>query len=128
MRAVDTNVVVRFLVEDHPEQFGRARALLATSTWLPISVLLEAEWVLRRSYRLPPPMIVAAFRMLVGLPNLQVENPGAMSQALDWFEQGMDFADALHLASAGHCNGLATFDRDVIRAAARLNAGNVAEP
>ena len=52
----------------------------------------------------------------------------AIAKALDWFEQGMDFADALHLATAQDCTGMLTFDRDFIKTAARIGAGNVSEP
>jgi predicted nucleic-acid-binding protein len=129
MRAVDTNLIVRIFAKDDAEQTARAVAFIdAGDVWIPMSVILEAEWVLRSAYRAAPQKICRLLRSLLGLPGLHVENAEDVSQALDWFEQGMDFADALHLASARHCERLATFDRDFIRAAARIGAGNVAEP
>lgn len=129
MRAVDTSVVVRLLMEDQPEQFASALSLFRTqSTWIPTTVILETEWVLRGGYQLTQPRIAAALRSLIALSGVRNENAVAVSRALDWFERGMDFADALHLASAEGCDGLATFDRDFIRSAARLDAGTVAEP
>jgi predicted nucleic-acid-binding protein len=129
LRAVDTNVVVRYLTQDEPDQFARACIVMEQEdVWIPMTVLLETEWVLRRGYRRVPPAVATAVHLLMGLPNVRFESPHVVSCALDWFERGMDFADALHLAAANDCDGLATFDRDFIKAAARLGAGNVAEP
>jgi predicted nucleic-acid-binding protein len=129
MRAVDTNVVVRLLAKDHPEQSARAFAVFGGGdTWVPVTVMLETEWVLRSAYRSEPRKIVALFRSMFGIPGVAVENAAAVTQALDWYEHGMDFADALHLATAQGCDGFATFDRDFIKTAARLGAGRVAEP
>ena len=129
MRAVDTNVIVRLLAKDHPEQYQRALALFeGGGVWIPLTVVLETEWVLRSGYRSAPERIAALLRSLMGLPGIEVENTDAVIQALDWFEQGMDFADALHLAAARHCDGIATFDRDFIRTAARLGIAGVRSP
>ena len=67
-------------------------------------------------------------RSLIGIDGVRIEQPAAVVQALDWLEQGMDFADALHLALASECDGFATFDRDFIKAAACIGARHVAEP
>jgi len=75
-----------------------------------------------------PAQILLGLRSLLGLSELRVEMAEAVAVALDWFEQGMDFADALHLATARDCTGFATFDRDFIKAAARLGLATVAEP
>ncbi len=92
------------------------------------TVLLETEWVLRRTYGLRPTEIVLGLRGLLGLSEFEFAAADSVALALDWYEQGMDFADALHLSSARYCAGLATFDRDFIRTAARIGAGRVAEP
>jgi predicted nucleic-acid-binding protein len=129
MRAVDTNVLVRLLLQDHPGQFARTMTMLRNSTVCATpTVILETEWVLRSVYRLRSAEILEALRSLLQIAELHVESQGEISQALDWFEQGIDFADALHLATARHCDGLATFDRDFIKAAARIGLQTVAEP
>ena len=129
MRAVDTNVVILFLMEDDPDQFSRAFAILRREQVLvTVTVILESEWVMRRSFRLPRHATVTALRSLFGTPGVEVQSAPAVAKALGWFEQGMDFADALHLAIAQDCDGLVTFDRDFIKTAARIGAGNVAEP
>ena len=129
MRAVDTNIVVRYLMNDDRGQALQARGLVdGSEIFVGPTVLLETEWVLRRGYAMRPSQINAAIRQFIGLPTVTVGEPGPIALALDWFDQGMDFADALHLATARHCDGFATFDRDFIKTAARLGAGRVAEP
>ncbi len=126
MIALDTNVVVRLLVDDHPEQTRRARRLLEARPVIILpTVLLEAEWVLRGAYRLVPGAIASSFRKLLGVPGVAAENADAIAQAIDWYERGLDFADALHLALAGEAEGLATFDARLARRAARLSPGRV---
>jgi predicted nucleic acid-binding protein len=129
MRAVDTNVVVRYVMNDDVEQADRARRLVDVSPiHLPTTVVLETEWVLRTVYRLSAQAVSAALRGFFGLPRIRLEQPAQVALALHWFEQGLDFADALHLATARECEGFATFDRDFIKTANRVRAGNVAEP
>jgi predicted nucleic-acid-binding protein len=114
MHAVDTNVLVRLLTEDDAAQLKRAVALFRKEAiFIPKTVLLETEWVLRRLYRLECAVVVNAFRKLSGLANVEIEQPLAVTQALQWCEGGMDFADALHLASSQTCRKFATFDEQI---------------
>ena len=119
MRAVDTNVVVRFLVGDDPDQARQAREIIGQEpVFVPRTVLLEAEWVLRSVYELPAAQVIAALRALAGLPGVSVEDAPMVAKALAWAEAGMDFADALHLAAAATCKAFVTFDRRLARAGA----------
>lgn len=131
MIAVDTNVVVRFLTNDEPRQAQRAAELFRTvEVLVPKTVILESEWVLRHAYGLERSGISEAFRKLLGLSNVSTESAGSIARALEWFEEGMDFADALHLSSGQEvgASALASFDRPLARMAARLHAGNVVPP
>jgi len=111
MIAVDTNVLVRLLTGDDPDQTQRAVALFSQSQILiSKTVLLETEWVLRYSYEQSPAVILAAFRNLIGLPQVTAEDGVAVAEALTGYETGMDFADALHLASGREAEAFATFD------------------
>lgn len=124
MIALDTNVIVRIVTGDDPEQVKVAREIFESeSLWVCKTVLLETEWVLRYSYKLSPEPIRLAFRKLLGYPRLQVEDRDSVLRALAFFEAGMDFADALHLASIGDAHRFATFDREIMKAARRLDAG-----
>jgi predicted nucleic-acid-binding protein len=121
MIAVDTNVVVRFLVRDDPEQAARAASLIGgASIWISKTVFLETEWVLRRLYRLAPGAIAEALQSFAGLQNVFLEDEPSIATALDWFKAGLDFADALHLASAGDATRFATFDRKLAKRAQPL--------
>jgi predicted nucleic-acid-binding protein len=119
--AVDTNVLVRYLVEDDLAQTDRAEVVLKRgSVLVPKTVLLETAWVLRTRYRFDRGAIASGLRRLLGLPGVRIEDPEAVAQALDLHEQGFDFADALHLASSGQADAFATFDRTLRRRARRV--------
>ena len=128
MVAVDTNVVVRLLTADDPDQTRRAAALFAAeSIFLAKSVLLETEWVLRHCYRLERPALLRSLRLLSGLPGVIVESAAEVATALAAFESGLDFADALHLAASRHVGRFATFDEKLVRRAPEAMVGVVAE-
>jgi len=121
MIAVDTNVVVRFLVRDDPKQAARAAELIRDNQiWIPKTVLLETERVLRSLYGFTRESLVRALRALAGLETIFLEDEVAVAEALDWFKEGLDFADALHLASAGTANQFATFDGKLARQGSRM--------
>ena len=89
MIAVDTNVIVRIVTHDDPDQARRAVALFERERiFITKTVLLEVEWVLRFSYRLPRAVIVSTLRKVVGLGTVEVEDPNEVSMALDWHERG----------------------------------------
>ena len=117
MIAVDTNVLARFYVDDpaDPEAARQRpaarRVLAAPSVFVPLSVVLELEWVLRALYQFSPSDFGRVLEHLFGLPNVTVENWAVAAQALEAHLQGMDFADALHLACSAHCSSFVTFDR-----------------
>jgi predicted nucleic-acid-binding protein len=128
MRAIDTNVLVRFLTGDDPDQSRLARAAVEAGDLLvPLSVMLEAEWVLRSVYGHRGPQVAAALRAFAGLPGVAVEAPERLAAALDRAEAGMDFADALHLGGAGDCEALLTFDRRFVKAARAMGVEIVLE-
>lgn len=111
MHAVDSNVLVRLLTGDDAGQTKRAAALFKKQTvYLSKTALLETEWVLRRLYRLEHKVVVSALRKVSGLANVEIENPLVITQALRWCDGGMDFADALPLASSHASEKFATFD------------------
>jgi len=80
MLGIDTNVLVRFLVRDDPEQFERARRLIkrevgsGAAVLISLLVLLETEWVLRSRYRVAKAEIVAALSALLDAVELEFED------------------------------------------------------
>jgi len=126
MLAVDTNVIVRIVTNDDPEQAQRAVALFERERiFIAKTVLLEVEWVLRFSYHLPRGIIAPTLRKVVGLQQVEVENPDKIFIALNGYEQGLDFADALHLASNGRVEGFATFDHKMAKRAGQFLAAKM---
>ena len=92
MRAIDTNVIVRFLTADDEAQAAVARRTIeAGDVFVATTVLLETEWVLRSGYGFSSEAIEAALRGLAGLPGVNVEDPPVLAAALDGLAAGMDF-------------------------------------
>jgi predicted nucleic-acid-binding protein len=121
--SIDTNILVRFVVNDDREQAGRARALIESNeVFVPTSVLLETEWVLRKAYKIKGPEMFETLRAFLALPRVFAEDEKAARSAFDWAEQGMDFGDALHLARSTECEAFASFDRGLARMAANVGA------
>lgn len=123
MIALDTNVIVRALTLDDPVQ-GRKAAAILRSQDLHVSktVLVEVAWVLRKAYGFSQERIHPALTRFVGLESLEVEDRPAVERALAWYDQGLDFADALHLASSARANAFATFDGALSRRARAAGA------
>lgn len=129
MLAIDTNLVIRYLTGDHPEQSPRARGLIdGQAVFVAVTVILETEWVLRSAYGYPPAEVASALRAFAGLPTVAIEDAAIVATALDLAEDGMDFADALHLGRSAHCEGMVSFDRKFVKVARAAGCANVREP
>ena len=129
MIAVDTNILIRILTKDDPVQSKRAAQLMERNDILiPKTVIMETEWVLRYAYGIDKKTIQQAFRKLLGLPNVHVEDSQALFQAVSWYEEGFDFADALHLASSSRANRFATFDKALVKKASKSTSVEVFKP
>jgi predicted nucleic-acid-binding protein len=117
---LDTNVLVRALVQDDAGQGRRAQACLsAQPVYVPVTVILELEWVLRSRYGYSPKAIADAMEKLAILENTIVGEQAAVIAAARKLRQGWDFADALHHALAAGCDDFATFDTNLARRAGR---------
>ena len=123
MIALDTNVLLRYLLNDEPKQSERSRALLASVSrfWVPITVMLEIAWVLR-SHGADAPAGALGLRTILGLAAVTVQERDAVVRALAWHQHGMGMADALHLALSHQSEQFTTFDKDLIKVAKRIGA------
>jgi predicted nucleic-acid-binding protein len=129
MIAVDTNIVVRLLVQDDQQQSNRSLKLFQEQDiFIPDTVLLETEWVLRFAYHFKPDQVCKAFRNLLGLPNVRLMNSSLIAQVLQWHEDGLDFADAFHLAQSQDCSAIYTFDIKFSHKAKGLTKCEVQQP
>ena len=128
MIAVDTNVLARFYCDDpdDPEavrQRPLARQLMIESAavFVPMTVVLELEWVMRGFYGLPPEAFCQTVEHLLGMSHVTVERWEDVKDAADLHGQGLDFADALHWVSSKGCTRLVTIDdRRFVRRARRV--------
>jgi predicted nucleic-acid-binding protein len=128
MTAVDTNVLVRLLMGDHPQQAAAAKSLFAAGPiWIAKTVLLETARVLRSRYGFEDAAIVDAFTKLLGLNNVQTEDESSIADAVVLAAHGIELADALHLSSRPPGAAFVSFDRSLVRRAKRAGASNVAE-
>lgn len=128
MRAIDTNIVVRYLTGDDPDQTTKARAVVeAGQVFVSTTVLLECEWVLRSVYKFSRQKVIAALQAFLGLPGVATDHAAILVRAFDFAGHGMDFTDALHLSAANECEVMLTFDRRFVKQAADAPI-TVAEP
>lgn len=121
MIALDTNILARYLLNDSPVQADLAEKILhgTERCTAPISVFLELVWVLE-SYDCDRIEIAKSLRLLCGLENFEPQNLDALAYALHWYEGGMDFGDAVHLALSAKESGFKTFDKAFIKSAKSL--------
>jgi predicted nucleic-acid-binding protein len=120
--ALDTNILARYLLDDEPAQARAARRLLANAKaeyWVPVTVVLELAWVLRKSDA-PRAVAMGRLRDLLSLRNVRAQNADLVFQALRWSTEGMDLADALHIVLSGKAERFATFDEALVRQARKL--------
>lgn len=112
MIAVDTNIIIRFLTHDDEKQYKKAFSIFKTKeVFIPDTVILETEWVLRYAYEFSIEDICTAFVKLFGLNNVYTSNPAFIAHAIEWHRRGLDFSDALHLAHCQEYEKLYTFDK-----------------
>lgn len=126
MAALDTNVLVRYIVQDDAAQFAAAKRLISrcvgegSTLFVPVTVVLELEWVLRSGFGFGKDDVLLTLSSLFSAAELVFESEQALEVALQLFRKGSaDFADCLHVALATQAGEqpLWTFDK----AAARIS-------
>ncbi len=124
--AVDTNVLARYFLDDEGAEAMAASGLMARQPiFVAKTVLLELEWVLRGAAAQSRSAILKALRHLTRLTHVTLEDRGEVLEAIEQYESGADFADALHLAAARDALGFATFDKKLQK---RARAGDWLPP
>jgi len=122
MIGLDTNVVIRHLVQDDQDQSQAASALMDTLTetepgYLSVIAVVEVYWVLRRAYRISAERCVELLSNLVDTRELRIDQESVVRAALDASDDGLEFPDAV-IAELGHtagCHYTMTFDRPAAR-------------
>lgn len=124
MTGLDTNVLVRFLVADDPDQTRRARKRIekavaeGDSLFVPDVALVETVWVLERGYKFDRSDIAIVLRKLLQARQLSFASPDRLDHALRRYEQGKaGFADYLICVSSleAGCGSVLTFDEALLK-------------
>jgi len=117
--ALDTNVLVRWMVDDDARQAARVQKLFEevrlqqSMLFVPSTVMLELEWVLRSRYDFDKQAVLVAFNALLETRELEFEDEPAVERALLFYrENSADFADCLHAGKCGSAGRapMITFD------------------
>ena len=120
MIGLDTNVLVRYIMQDDPRQSPKATRLIESLDidnpgYITMVSVVELYWVLTSSYGLKGPQVAQALELLLRSKQLMVERADQVMRALRVFGQGQaDFADCLieRAASGAGCLDTVTFDVD----------------
>ena len=117
MNAIDTNVLVRYLVRDDEIQATIADRVIQNSCYLSLTVLLESVWLLSSRFALSREVISEALHELVSLPSISTVDDELVEWAITRFRSGADFADMVHLLDGRSADAFATFDQGVTKGA-----------
>jgi predicted nucleic-acid-binding protein len=125
MIGLDTNVLVRYIMQDDPKQSPKATRLVESLTseqpgFVPLVAVVELIWVLSSSYGLKRDQLVEALDLLLRSKEIVVDRADVVLQAQRRFAQGgADFADCLieRIAQAHGCQATMTFDTGAAKAA-----------
>lgn len=90
---------------------------MSERAYVSVTVLLEFECVMRGFYALPRREIAKVMRALIGIEHITIEDRTATLAALDAFDTGFDFADALHVARSSRATAFVTFDQRLAKRA-----------
>jgi len=123
MIGIDTNVLVRYVVQDDPRQAAVASQFIETTLgddepgWIASVVLCEFVWVLEAAYGYARNSIAPTLQRLFEIDRFRIEAPSLAWRALDEYRAGADFSDALIALANEHegCGYTATFDRAASR-------------
>ena len=125
MIGLDTNVLVRYVMQDDPRQSPRATRLIERLSaddpgFVPLVAVVELMWVLSGSYGLQRTQLIAVLDTLLRSKELIVDRAEVVTQALNRYTAtGADFADALveRIAAAAGCSATMTFDAGAVKLA-----------
>ena len=118
MIGLDTDIIVRYLVQDEPDQSSTASAVIDALTaedpgFLSLVTLVELYWVLRRAYRISTARCAELIEGLLNARELRIDQESVVRASLAARLGGVDFADAViaELGRVAGCDHTVTFDR-----------------
>lgn len=117
MKAIDTNVVIRYLVRDDDFQAEIAEAIIEHKCYISHTVLVESVWLLSSYYALSRDKIAMALGELLSLPSTSTVDYDLVTWAIKRYQLGADFADMIHLIDGRSADQFVTFDKAIAKAA-----------
>jgi len=124
MPGLDTNVLARWILDDDSRQSARVQKLFEevrqrqSALFVPSTVMLELEWVLRSRYKLGKSAVLEAYNALLETQELEFQDEPALERALSLYRQASaDFADCMHAGQCGSADRapMITFDDTAAR-------------
>jgi predicted nucleic-acid-binding protein len=110
-KAVDTNVLARFIVQDDVPQAQIAAQVLGGPVFISLTVMLETIWLLTSRYNLSRAVVGDSMLDILDIPSVECEQDALVRWAIGRFQKGAAIGDVLHLVSARHSNAFLTFDK-----------------
>ncbi|EZP53531.1 type II toxin-antitoxin system VapC family toxin [Sphingomonas sp. RIT328] len=117
MKAVDTNIVVRYVTDDDPVQSPIATRVLSEPCYVSDTVLLETAWLRSSHYGFGRTLLAATLADLIRLPTITLSDPAWIAWAIERFVRGADLADMIHLVNARHMDAFISFEKRLGRLA-----------
>ena len=128
LKAVDTNILARYILGDDPDQAARATAVLRDPCYVSHTVLVELAWLLSSRYRMDRATLAATLADLVLVPSVTVDEPELVDWAIDRFGAGADFADMIHLVAGRHASAFVSFEDRLARLAGDRSPVPIEQP
>jgi len=130
---LDTNIIIRHLTQQPPDQGAAATRYLATAESLVLTDVIVAETVhvLHSVYRAPPATIARSLRALLAMRSVALENRSVVQRTVDLYEiDGMDFTNAylVAIAESRGVGQIASFDQGIDKALRRASTVRRLDP
>ena len=117
MKAVDANILARYILGDDPEQARRATVVMAQPCYVALTVLLETAWLLSSRYRMDRETLAATLTEVIMLPTVTIDDPELIGWAIERFAAGADFADMIHIVASRQADAFVSLDEKLAQRA-----------
>ena len=112
MKAVDTNILLRWITQDDPNQSPIADRVMAEPVYISLTVLQEVAWSLGGShYRLGRSAVARTLRLVAETSTITVQGGDGVLWAIDRFSAGADIADMIHLVATRGSDAFVSFEK-----------------